>query len=100
MLLGTGILALGVTFSTPAFFSAIFATAGPSQRGAASGTFSLCLDLGIGAGPVLLGLVAESAGIPWAFGAAAGAALAGSVWTAHLARRRAPGVVQASAQVS
>jgi predicted MFS family arabinose efflux permease len=86
MVLGTALLALGVTFSTPAFFSAVFATASPSERGAASGTASAFLDLGLGGGPVLLGLVAEAAGIPWAFGVAAGVALAGSAWTVALWR--------------
>lgn len=85
MVAGTALLALGVTFSTPAFFSAVFATAAPSERGAASGTASAFLDLGIGGGPILLGLVAETAGIPWAFVAAAGVALAGSAWTMSLA---------------
>jgi MFS family permease len=86
MIVGAGLLALGVTFSTPAFFSAVFATATGSQRGAAAGTASVFLDLGIGGGPVLLGLVAESAGIPWAFGVAGGVALVGSAWTMYLAR--------------
>jgi predicted MFS family arabinose efflux permease len=89
LVVGTAVLALGVTFSTPAFFSAVFATATPAQRGAASGTASAFLDLGIGGGPVLLGLVAESAGIPWAFGVAAGVALAGSAWTLTLGRQPA-----------
>ena len=89
MVVGTALLALGVTFSTPAFFSAVFATATPSQRGAASGTASAFLDLGIGGGPILLGLVAETAGIPLAFGVAAGVALAGSAWTLSLAISKA-----------
>src|SRR5215207_1693493 len=91
IILGTALLAVGVTFSTPAFFAAAFATAGPSERGAASGTVSAFLDLGLGGGPILLGLVAQSSGIPWAFGAAAGLALAGCFWTLalhHLVRRR------------
>jgi predicted MFS family arabinose efflux permease len=92
MLTGTALLGLGVTFSTPAFFSAAFATAAPSERGAASGTVSAFLDLGLGGGPILLGLVAESAGIPWSFGVAAAVALAGSIWTLSLAQasRRMP----------
>jgi predicted MFS family arabinose efflux permease len=84
MIVGTALLGLGVTFSTPAFFSAAFATAAPSERGAASGTVSACLDLGLGGGPILLGLVAESAGIPWTFGVAAGVAVAGCIWTLSL----------------
>jgi predicted MFS family arabinose efflux permease len=97
MVTGTAVLALGITFSTPAFFAAAFATAAPSERGAASGTVSAFLDLGLGGGPIVLGLVAESAGIPWTFGAAAGVALAGSVWTLSLAgrARRAPALAVA-----
>ena len=55
MVVGAVLLALGVTFSTPAFFAAVFATAAPSERGAASGTVSVFLDLGLGGGPILLG---------------------------------------------
>lgn len=89
-LCGTVLIALGVTFSTPAFFSAVFATALPSERGSAAGTASIFLDLGLGGGPILLGLVAQAAGIPAAFAVAAAVALAGSLWTIWLAFRRAP----------
>jgi predicted MFS family arabinose efflux permease len=80
MALGAAVLAFGVTLSTPAFFSAIFATAAPGERGAASGTASVFLDLGIAGGPMLLGLAAEAIGIPFAFGLAAGVAVAGCGW--------------------
>jgi hypothetical protein len=60
-------------------------TAAPTERGAASGTVSAFLDLGLGGGPILLGLVAEALGIPWAFGVAAAVALAGCLWTIGLA---------------
>ena len=86
LLLGVGVLAVGVSFSTPAFFSAIFSTATPSQRGAASGTASAALDLGLGIGPIALGLLAGRFGIPWAFAAAAIIAFAGAVWTLLLSR--------------
>ena len=79
--------AVGVAFSTPAFFSAIFATASPSQRGVASGTASAAIDLGLGIGPILLGLVAEPFGIRWAFGVGAAVAGAGAMWTLLLRRR-------------
>ena len=87
---GAATMAIGVTFSTPAFFSAIFATAKPSERGAASGVASASLDVGLGGGPVVLGLVAESAGIPGALAVGAGVALVGSAWTLHLSRQTAP----------
>lgn len=89
LLVGTVVAALGITFITPAFFAAIFATARPAERGAASGTASAAVDLGLGLGPILLGLVAREQGIPWAFGVAASIALAGAAWTAWLVRRAA-----------
>ncbi|WP_193312959.1 MFS transporter [Georgenia subflava] len=84
---GAAVMGLGITFSTPALFAAIFAKAGPDERGAASGTASASIDLGLGIGPMLLGVVAQSVGIPWAFGAAAGIALAGAAWALVLALR-------------
>lgn len=87
LLVGTALVALGVTFSTPAFFAATFRLAGPGERGAASATMSACLDLGFGIGPVLLGFVAGSAGIPWAFLTGAAVAGAGAVWTLSRALR-------------
>jgi predicted MFS family arabinose efflux permease len=90
LLVGVVVTAVGVTFATPAFFAAIFATAAPSERGAASGTASAFIDLGLGAGPILLGLVARSGGIPAAFAVGAAIALAGMVWTLGLARAQSP----------
>jgi predicted MFS family arabinose efflux permease len=87
LLLGAALMGLGVAFSTPAFFSAIFATASPSQRGAASGTASAALDIGLGGGPVFLGLLAGALGIPWAFAGGAAIALAGCLWTLGVTRR-------------
>ena len=87
LLVGVVITAVGVTFSTPAFFSAIFETARPSERGAASGTASAFIDLGLGAGPILLGLVADARGIPWSFGVGATIAFTGGAWMLLLAVR-------------
>ncbi len=83
---GAAVLGVGVAFSTPAFFTAIFTATKPSERGAASGTASAFLDLGIGGGPILLGFVAQSAGIPWAFGVGAAIAVIGGAWTLSLTR--------------
>lgn len=90
IMVGAAIMGIGVAFSTPAFFSAVLSTAAPSERGSASGTASAFLDLGLGGGPILLGLVAGSLGIPWAFGVAAGVAFAGGIWTLWWARVSAP----------
>ena len=89
LLVGVVVFAVGVTFSTPAFFSAIFATAKPSERGAAAGTASAFIDLALGFGPIALGLVAAGHGIPWAFATGAAVAFVGAIWTASLARRAA-----------
>jgi MFS family permease len=87
LLLGVVVSAVGVSFATPAFFSAIFATASPSERGAASGTASAFIDLGLGAGPILMGVVADARGIPAAFGIGAGIALLGCAWVVLLQTR-------------
>lgn len=88
LMVGVVITAVGVTFSTPAFFSEIFATATPSERGAAAGTASAFIDLGLGFGPICLGLVARSGGIPAAFLAGAGFAVLGALWVGWLSTRR------------
>ncbi|WP_345039812.1 MFS transporter [Georgenia daeguensis] len=82
---GAGVMGLGIAFSTPALFAAIFARAGAGERGAASGTASAFLDLGLGGGPIVLGLVARSSGIAAAYGVAAGVALLGGIWALVLA---------------
>ncbi len=87
-LAGVAVTAVGMSFSTPAFFSAIFATAHPSERGAASGTASAFMDFGLGFGPIALGVVANTAGIPWAFAVGCGVAFLGAVWTLQLARSK------------
>jgi predicted MFS family arabinose efflux permease len=90
LLAGTVLMALGVTLSTPAFFSAILGTAGPAERGAASGTASAFIDLGLGIGPIMLGQVARAWGIQQALAVAAGIALLGAVWTLGVHRRNRP----------
>ena len=94
LIAGVLCLAVGVTFSTPAFFTAILATAAPGQRGAASGTATAFIDLGLGFGPIALGLVARAGGIPAALAVAAGIAGLGAIWTLGVHSRRpvpAPG---------
>ncbi|HSV37569.1 MAG TPA: MFS transporter [Nocardioidaceae bacterium] len=86
MVAGTVFAAIGVSFSTPAFFSAIFATARPSEHGAAAGTASLFIDLGLGFGPIALGVVADASTIPTAFVVGAGCAAIGMAWTTYLQR--------------
>ncbi|RHW23334.1 MFS transporter [Nocardioides immobilis] len=87
LLVGVVVMAIGVSFSTPAFFAAIFATASPGERGAAAGTASAFIDLGLGFGPIALGLVAREQDLSWAFGVGCAIALAGAAWTALMASR-------------
>jgi predicted MFS family arabinose efflux permease len=93
LVLGATLLALGVAFTTPAVFAAIFARVPASERGAASGTASLFIDLGFGGGPMLLGMIAAAAGIPAAFLVAALLAAAGAGGAAILAADRGDRVV-------
>jgi MFS family permease len=86
LMAGAAILAIGVAFLTPAFYRAIMSRVQPNERGTAAGTFSLFVDLGLGGGPLLLGLVAASAGITAAFTAAALLAAIGATGTAVRAR--------------
>ena len=87
LLLGSGILALGVAFTSPAFFSAVLARVAPHERGAAMGTMSVFIDLAFGAGPMLFGLVAAAGGIPAAFLAGAALATVGAAGAAVALRR-------------
>jgi len=98
LLVGAALLAIGVAFTTPAIFAAIFARVPASERGAASGTASLFIDLGFGGGPMLLGIVAGSAGIPAAFLVAAVIAAVGAGGSALLSiDRRSAAIAPASA---
>ena len=71
MLAGAAVLGVGVAFLTPAIFAAIFSIVPAHERGAAAGTATVFIDLGLGGGPLLLGLIAAGGGIPLAFAGAA-----------------------------
>lgn len=71
MLAGAAVLGVGVSFLTPAIFAAIFSIVPAHERGAAAGTATVFIDLGIGGGPLVLGLIAAGGGIPLAFATAA-----------------------------
>jgi predicted MFS family arabinose efflux permease len=87
LFVGAGILAVGVAFTTPAFFSAALARVSPHERGAAIGTMSVSIDLAFGAGPMVFGLVAAAGGIPAAFLAGAALAMVGAVGAVAALRR-------------
>ncbi len=89
---GAALTAIGVAFTTPAFFAAIVARVSPSERGVALGTTSLFIDLGFGGGPILAGIVASFGGYPAGFAACGLIALAGAIGTGYaaIARRSLP----------
>lgn len=87
LFVGSGILAFGVAFTTPAFFSAVLTHVAPHERGAAMGTMTVSIDLAFGAGPMVFGLVAAVGGIPAAFLAGAALATVGAVAAAMATRR-------------
>jgi predicted MFS family arabinose efflux permease len=71
LLAGAAVLGVGVAFLTPAIFAAIFGIVPAHERGAAAGTATVFIDLGLGGGPLLMGLAAAQGGIPLAFASAA-----------------------------
>jgi predicted MFS family arabinose efflux permease len=77
VLAGAAVLGIGTAFLTPAVFAAIFAVVPGSERGSAAGTASVFIDLGLGGGAMIVGLVAAGGGIPVGFLAAAALAVAG-----------------------
>jgi MFS family permease len=64
-----GALTLGVAtaFLTPAIFAAVFEKVPTTERGSAAATTSIFIDLGLGGGPMLLGLVAAATDVSTAF---------------------------------
>jgi MFS family permease len=86
---GAAVLAFGVAFLTPAFFRVLVERAGPRRRSGAAAAFSIMVDLGLGGGPILWGLVASVADLAWAMTVSAGAAAVAAVLVA-LAAARAP----------
>jgi MFS family permease len=88
---GAALCAVGVAFTTPAFFAAIIERVPASERGVALGTTSLFLDLAFGGGPAFMGFVALGVGLDVAFGVTAlvvGLGAVGTAWAALSVRRR------------
>jgi predicted MFS family arabinose efflux permease len=81
LLAGTVAVAAGVAFMTPALFSATFARVAPEERGMASGTATVFIDLGFSGGPFVAGFVAAALGFPAAFAVSAAIALVGAIGT-------------------
>ena len=83
---GTAVFAVGVALLTPAVLTLAVEAAAPTERGAVLGTTSAFLDVAMGLGPAVLGLVAAAAGRPGAFLAGAAVAAAGLFLTPAGAR--------------
>jgi MFS family permease len=89
---GAVLLGLGTALLTPAIFALVFARAPAQSRGSAAATTSIFIDLGLTAGPVLVGLLAATASVPTAFLTTALLPLTGAlVLTAGARRGRRPG---------
>jgi predicted MFS family arabinose efflux permease len=88
LLTGTVGVAAGVAFMTPALFSATFAQVPPEERGLASGTATVFIDLGFSGGPFVAGVVAAAQGFSAAFIVSAAIALAGAIGTVAALRSR------------
>lgn len=67
VLVGAALIGLGTAFLTPAIFAAVFASVPPTERGAASGTVTVFIDLALSLGPAVLGFVAARFGVPAGF---------------------------------
>jgi MFS family permease len=92
LFVGAVLTAIGVAFTTPAFFAAIIARVDPAERGVALGTTSLFIDLAFGGGPIMAGIVAGVAGYAAGFAVVGLVSLAGAIgtaWAAMTARRTA-----------
>ena len=64
---GTVVLALGAVLLTPAFFRVLTDRLPADRPGAVGATFGVLVDVGLGAGPVVLGLLAQGLGLSGAF---------------------------------
>lgn len=90
LVLGTLVLAVGVALATPSIMALAWDAAPAAERGAATSTVAMALDVGLGFGPASLGLVAAQVGRPGAYLAAAGVAALGlalAIWAARARRR-------------
>lgn len=95
VLVGAALIGLGTAFLTPAIFAAVFASVPPTERGAASGTVTVFIDLALSLGPAVLGFVAARFGVPAGFAIGAVLPVGGAALLVVAARRPArPGAVR------
>jgi MFS family permease len=87
--LGTAVMALGVAFLPPAILTMAQVGVPALERGTLIGTASAFIDLGFGAAPVILGVVARGSGYPMTFLVSAGIGALGLALLAASRRRPA-----------
>lgn len=88
---GTVMLAVATAFLTPAIFAAVFSVVPASERGSAAATTSIFIDLGLGAGPVIIGFAAAASSVPAAFLLASALPLAGGLMLLAMATQQPAG---------
>ena len=81
--------AIGIGAAQPTLMAMTVDRAKPHERGAAMGTFTTAMDLGIGVGSIVWGVIAEAFGFPTMYVAASLMGLVGAaVLLAGTVRRR------------
>ncbi|HTX70073.1 MAG TPA: MFS transporter [Thermoleophilia bacterium] len=90
LLVAAVLYAIGVGAAQPTLMAMTVDRAGPEERGAAMGTFTTAMDLGIGLGSIVWGMMAQAFGFQAMYVAASLMGLVGvAVLLAGTARRRA-----------
>lgn len=89
LVVGTAIFAIGSALAFPALFSLALRGTDPAERARVLATVGAFVDLAFGAGPAVLGAVAQGVGYAGSFLAAAAIAAAGLVLLLVAYRRRA-----------
>lgn len=85
--LGAALLGVSSAFLTPAFYRVLMSRVPVSQRGSGAAAFGIMVDLGLGGGPLLVGLIAARSSITVAFAAGAALALVAAVLTLRAGAR-------------
>ncbi|HEX2418102.1 MAG TPA: MFS transporter [Micromonosporaceae bacterium] len=88
LVVGTLVLAVGIALATPSIMALAWQSAPAAERGAATGTVGMAIDLGLGFGPAALGLVASLTSRPGAYLAATLVAAGGLVLALVSSRNR------------
>ncbi|MCL5734355.1 MAG: MFS transporter [Actinobacteria bacterium] len=90
LLFGAVLLGVGMGATAPSLQALSVDGVAPERRGAANSTYFSALDIGMGGGAILLGMVAQAFGYPVMYFAAAGLAACGAVLFGILRPRRSP----------